>query len=298
MKKPETKLVIVLLILLAVFIVIGVVIDRFRSVSNVVSGEAEDVDIIISEICASNRTILADSNGKYSDYIELYNRGDACNLQGFTLSDGKATSEPFGNLPFAAGEYKTIFLGKSNTGFALSTLGGETITLRNWDGSIVTQVKTVPTGADQVMSWHGAGYEVTNRATPGFENTEYGQRAFREGIPDDDPAVVINELLTENSSVLPDEKGLFSDVLELRNTTDREINLAGYYLSDRQENRFRYALPSVTLPANGFIVVYADGLAYVSQSGEIHTNFGLSAGETVILTSAEGKYTSAPVAAT
>lgn len=297
MKKRETQLIVVLLVLLAVFIIVGIIIDRFRTVTDVEWGEAEDVDIVISEICASNQTILADSSGKYSDYIELYNKGADCNLQGFTLSDGKATSQPFGNLPFASGEYKVIFLGKANTGFALSANGGETITLRNRDGSVVTQVKTVPTGPDVVMSWHGTGYEVTSRATPGFENSEYGARAFREGIPDENPQVVLNELLVKNKTVLPDEKGRFSDVVELHNRSDKALSLGGYYLSDRQENRFQYALPSVTIEAGGFAVVFADGLGYIAETGEIHTNFGLSAGETVFLTSSAGKYTSVPVQA-
>ncbi|MBP5230460.1 MAG: CotH kinase family protein [Clostridia bacterium] len=298
MKKRETKLVIVMLVLLAVFIVAGIIIDRFRSVTYADYGEAEDVDIIISEICASNRTILADSNGKYSDYIELYNRGKDCDLRGFTVSDGKTTSEPFGPMPFAAGEYKVIFLGKANTGFALSTIGNETISLYNRDGTLVTRVKTVSTGTDLVMSWHGAGYEVTDRATPGFENTSYGEKAFREGIPDDDPTVVINELLVRNRTALPDEHGRFSDIIELHNRSSEAVSLGGYYLSDRQENRFRYALPSVTLPAGGFLVVYADGEAMVAETGEIHTNFGLSVGETLILTSSAGKYTSAQVTST
>ena len=298
MKKRETQLIIVLLVLLGICIIVGIIIDRFRSVTDIEYGEAEDVDIIISEVCASNQSILADSSGKYSDYIELYNRGEDCNLQGFTLSDGKATSAPFGNLPFAAGEYKVIFLGKANTGFALSANGDETITLRNRDGSIVTQVKTVATGTDIVMSWHGAGYEVTDRATPGFENTEYGARAFREGIPDDNPQVLLNELLIKNKTVLPDEQGRFCDVIELYNRTEKAVSLGGFYLSDRKENRFQYALPSLTLEAGGFVVVYADGLGYVADSGEIHANFGLSVGETLYLTSSVGKYTSATVVAT
>lgn len=295
MKKRENKILLILAICLAVAVLIGVIIDRFRTVTDFVYGEAEDVDLIISEICTSNASILADGNGKYSDYIELYNDGEDCNLQGFTLSDGKATSKPFGDMPFAAGEYKVIFLGKANTGFALSSRGGETITLRNRDGSIVTSVKTVPMETDQVMSWHGAGYEVTDRATPGFENSERGRKAFAEGIPDENPAIVISEILSENKTVLPDENGLFADVVELHNVTDKTVSLAGYFLSDRSENRFSYSLPSITIGANGYIVVYCDGKGYVAESGEIHTNFGLSADETVILTSSEGKYTSAVV---
>ena len=284
----------VLAICLAVLVLGGVIADRFvRNVSDAERGEAEDVTILITEICSKNDTIIADADGKHSDWIELYNDGDDCNLKGFTISDGRGTSEPFDNLPMAHGEYKLLFLGRTNVGFSLSGDGGETLTLRNRDDSIVTQVKTVAMEGDQVMSWNGVGYELTMDATPGFPNTLEGRRAFVNGIPDGDPDVVISEVLIANKSILPDETGEFSDLVELHNVTGKDVSLAGYWLSDRAEERFRYALPSLILPADGYLVVFCDGKNCTAETGELHASFGLSEGESVILTSSAGKYTTA-----
>ena len=291
-KKGESKLIPVLAICLAVIIIGGIIADRFvRNVSEAERGEAEDVTILITEICSKNDTIIADADGKHSDWIELYNDGEDCNLKGFTISDGKGTSEPFDNMPMAHGEYKLLFLGRTNVGFSLSGDGGETLTLRNRDDSVVTQVRTVAMEGDQVMSWNGVGYELTMDATPGFPNTVEGRRAFVNGIPDDDPDVVISELLIANKSILPDEAGEFSDLVELHNVTEKDVSLAGYWLSDRAEERFRYALPSVILPAGGYLVIYCDGKNSTAETGELHASFGISEGESVVLTSSAGKYT-------
>lgn len=296
--KKENRLVVGIAVCLAVVVIVGVIADRFRTVSGAERGEAVDVSVVISEICAKNDTIITDPDGKHSDWIELYNDGEDCNLKGFTISDGRTASEPFDNLPLAHGEYKLLFLGRTNVGFALSGGGGETLTLRNRDDSVVTQVKTVEMQGDQVMAWNGVGYELTMDATPGFPNTLEGRQAFLNGTPDSDPDVVVNEILISNKSVLPDERGVFSDVVELHNLTGKELSLSGYWLSDRAEERFRYALPAVTIAADGYLVVFCDGENRIAESGELHAGFGLSDGETVVLTSSAGKYTSAAVKAT
>lgn len=292
LKYKESGVALILAACLLAAVGFGLLLDRFRSVTEVVDGQAEDVDLLITELCAKNGSIL-EHDGKYSDYIELYNRGEDCNLRGFTLSDGKATTDPFGDTPFAAGTYLVIFIDRETAGFSLSSSGGETVTLRNRDGTVAAQVTTVPMEEDQVMSWTGVGYELTDRATPGFPNTEAGYLAFTTGEPDENPAVVISELLISNRSALPDENGRFCDVIELHNVTDQPVPLGGYFLSDKQENRFRYALPSVTLPADGYLLIFCsskDGSA--GESAQFHANFGFSAGETAILTAPTGKYTS------
>ena len=295
LKYRETGVALILAACLIAAVGFGLLLDRFRSVTEVVDGQAEDVDLLITELCAKNTSIL-EHNGRYVDYIELYNRGGDCNLRGFTLSDGKRTSDPFGDTPFAAGTYLLIFVDRETSGFSLSSSGGETVTLRNRDGTVAAQVTTVPMGENQVMSWHGTGYELTDRATPGFPNTEAGYLAFTTGEPDDDPAVVISELLISNHSALPDENGRFCDVVELHNVTDEPISLGGYFLSDRKENRFRYALPSVTLPADGYLLVFCAGdAAFDGEHSQPHAGFGFSAGETAVLTAPSGKYVSVPL---
>lgn len=295
MKSRESGVALILAACLFAAVGFGLLLDRFRSVTEVIDGEAEDVDILITELCAKNTSIL-ENNGKYADYIELYNRGEACNLRGFTISDGKTKSEPFGDMPLAAGAYQVIFITRETTGFSLSSAGGETVTLRNRDGTIAAQVTTVPMAEDQVMSWTGAGYELTDRATPGFPNTDAGYLAFTTGEPDEDPAVVISELLISNRGALPDENGRFCDVIELHNVTGQPISLGGYYLSDRQENRFRYALPSVSLPADGYLLVFCDSdAASAANLSQPHASFGYSVGETAVLTAPNGKYVSVPL---
>ena len=44
--------------------------------------------VIINEVSSSNKNILQDNNGEYSDWIELYNYGSQdVNLENWTISD-------------------------------------------------------------------------------------------------------------------------------------------------------------------------------------------------------------------
>lgn len=291
MRMKEIGIALVLLVALLSAVAVGLAIDRAAS-STEIGVEPEVVDLLITEVCSKNTDIIEDSRGKHSDYIEIYNRGGDCNLHGFTLSDGKNTSAPFGDTPLKAGEYKIFFIDKDLTGFSLSSAGGETLFLYNRDGSTVAQITLSPMGENQVMEWLDTGYAVTNRATPGYPNTEEGYLLLTQGLPDENPAVVISELLVSNRYAFPDRSGQFSDVIELHNKTEEPISLKGYYLSDNFENRFRYALPDVVIPAGGYLAVFCDGRG-VYEAGEIHAGFSVSSEETLYLTSPAGKYTSA-----
>ena len=291
MRMKEIGIALVLLVALLSAVAVGLAIDRAAS-STEIGVEPEVVDLLITEVCSKNTDIIEDSRGKHSDYIEIYNRGGDCNLHGFTLSDGKNTSAPFGDTPLKAGEYKVFFIDKDLTGFSLSSAGGETLFLYNRDGSTVAQITLSPMGENQVMEWLDTGYAVTNRATPGYPNTEEGYLLLTQGLPDENPAVVISELLVSNRYAFPDRSGQFSDVIELHNKTEAPISLKGYYLSDNFENRFRYALPDVVIPVGGYLAVFCDGRG-VYEAGEIHAGFSVSSEETLYLTSPAGKYTSA-----
>lgn len=69
--------------------------------------------------------------------------------------------------------------------------------------------------------------------------------------------VIINEVSTNNFSTLPDNDGDFPDWIELYNTTAAPINLLNYKLSDDAANLNKWTFPSVTIPANGYLTVYA-----------------------------------------
>ncbi len=251
--------------------------------------------LVLNEICTKNESILMDNAGRYRDYVELYNGGEDTNLEGFYLTDGNAKCTPFGNLPFPADSYLLVFLDQELTGFSLRADGGETVMLMDARRNVVARADTLAMQDDQVMLYGESGYTISDVATPGFSNDKKGLQAFREGKVNDAPTLVISEVLVENVSSLPDEKGVFSDVLELQNIGAEPVFLGTYCLSDDTQNRFRYRLPGVMLNPGEALAIFCDGENYIAQSGEIHTNFGLSRGETLCLTDRNGNYNTLPV---
>ena len=286
----RVKLAIILAVLLVAAVIVGLLIGLPRLP---VAGKANG--LVFSEICTKNESIIADNDGCYRDYVELYNGGEEINLKGYSITDGRANSKPFGEMVLPKDSYCLIFLDKELTGFSLGAAGGDTVSLVNAKGQMVTQVKTVALTDDQVMVYAEPEYAVTTKATPGFPNDEAGYKAFKEGKENENPVLLITEILAENVNALPNESGKFGDAVELYNSGEKAVYLGEYCLSDSVEARFRYRLPSVMLDPGKYIVIYCDGENYVSESGGIHANFGLSKGDTVCLTGRDGSYISVPV---
>ncbi|MFK7983239.1 MAG: lamin tail domain-containing protein [Saprospiraceae bacterium] len=101
--------------------------------------------------------------------------------------------------------------------------------------------------------------------------------------------LVINEFLASNDAIIADQDGEFEDWIELYNNSNAAINLAGYALSDDDENLAQWAFPAgTTIPANGYLVIWADN---DEEQAGLHANFKLSGGgETIYLTSATGAF--------
>lgn len=100
--------------------------------------------------------------------------------------------------------------------------------------------------------------------------------------------VVINEYMARNVSTIADEAGVFEDWIELFNRGENDIDLAGFGLSDNLFEPAKYVFPEgVTIPAGGFLIVFADG---EPDQGPLHANFRLSgSGESLLLTDALGE---------
>lgn len=95
--------------------------------------------------------------------------------------------------------------------------------------------------------------------------------------------VVINEIMASNVAAIADPQGDFDDWIELFNRSDASVDLSGMYLSDKPDNPRKWEFPPGTsLPAGGFLLVWADedGKAYPG----LHANFKLSkSGERLLL---------------
>ena len=92
--------------------------------------------------------------------------------------------------------------------------------------------------------------------------------------------VVINEFLASNTKIFMDDDLGYDDWIELYNTTDQPIDLAGWYLTDDLKDPTKWQVPSsdpalTTIPPKGHILIWADGQA---GDEELHANFSLSVG--------------------
>ena len=85
----------------------------------------------------------------------------------------------------------------------------------------------------------------------------------------------ISEFMPDNQRTLTDEDGQFSDWLEIQNPNATPLNVGGYFLTDAPGQLNKWALPPVTVPANGFLVVFASGKNRIADTNHLHTNFQL-----------------------
>lgn len=89
-------------------------------------------------------------------------------------------------------------------------------------------------------------------------------------------SIFINEVMSDNSgSHLDPDNNRSVDWVELYNSTDSTIDVAGMYLSDDQNEPDMFRIPDSTyIDGNGYLIIYCDLL---NETGlAIHTNFALN----------------------
>jgi hypothetical protein len=99
--------------------------------------------------------------------------------------------------------------------------------------------------------------------------------------------VVINEFLASNTVTAADNAGEFDDWIELYNTSGVDVDLSGWYITDKPDNLTKYDIPAGTMIlANEYLIIWADEDSSQGPN-PVHANFKLSAlGETVMLLNA------------
>lgn len=95
----------------------------------------------------------------------------------------------------------------------------------------------------------------------------------------------LSEVMLKSRASLRDADGDMPDWIELINPTDEPVSLAGWQLSDRA-GKPGWTLPERTLGAGERLLVFASGKD--RRGDELHTDFSLSAGETLQLVSPHG----------
>lgn len=100
----------------------------------------------------------------------------------------------------------------------------------------------------------------------------------------------INEFQASNRSTIMDEDGVYSDWIELYNSSSVGINLAGWSLTDDPAMPKKWVFPEMTLGAGGYVLVFASGNDRRLPGSNLHLNFKLSAsGEYVGLYNPQSK---------
>ncbi|MCX8156061.1 MAG: lamin tail domain-containing protein [Verrucomicrobiae bacterium] len=109
--------------------------------------------------------------------------------------------------------------------------------------------------------------------------------------------IVLNEIMARNLSFRTNAAGNYADWIELHNTNNTPVSLAGMSLCLDQPGKNRwYFPPGVTLEPRGFLLVWCDGRQPPSTNagGALNTGYGLeSEGGGVYLYTADGRVTDA-----
>ncbi len=104
----------------------------------------------------------------------------------------------------------------------------------------------------------------------------------------------INEFLAQNDRGIRDEDGTRSDWIELHNPDSQAVSLEGWSLTDDALLPRKWILPAVSIPANGYTLIWASGNNRTNPAAPLHTNFRLTSdGEYLALVSPGGDVVSA-----
>jgi hypothetical protein len=263
--------------------------------TNAVAAVAPVGAVRVTEVMSSNKTAVPDEAGKYPDWVELFNAAqEPVDITGWSLTDNmdKLVRFTFPEMTLAPGEYVVVYCDddlKNTAGypfhapFKLSAQGDQVL-LFDREGDIMHSLTVPALQANQSYRLNADGdWEVSAEYTPGLPNTE---EAFAQaaGVVTES-AVRLSEVMADNKSYAG-RNGVYDDWIELYNASDAAVSLRGYALTDDPSKPFKWRFPDVTIPARGYLLVYASGRA----DADMDASFKLNAeGETVVLSDASGR---------
>ena len=232
------------------------------------SSGARAQSVLISEFLASNDGGLADEDGDFEDWIELYNQADiSINLGGWHLSDDPEDLARwrFPSVELLPGGYLVVFAsGKDrrdpaanlHTNFKLKG-SGEEIGLFDTDTTIIDGIAYDAQCPDVSSVRFPDGSETwssTLSPTPGEANE------FNPGPVYD---IVTNEIFYNGDANYPDSTYEF---FELYNNDVSTVDLSGYFLSEGVDFTFP---DSSSTASDEYIVVTVDTLMYAGNGYQV-----------------------------
>ena len=251
--------------------------------------------VFINEFMASNTRTIADEVGQYPDWVELHNAGDtAVEMRTMYLTDdlSRPMKWTFPDTVLPAHGYLIVWCdggyrqGSLHASFKLGA-EGEQLGLYSTDGDHLFVVDTFSFGQQRTDTSSGripdgsSDWRFLSVPTPGTANST-GASSLRGTL-------FVNEFMASNQTTIPDENGGFDDWIEIYNAGSAAISLGKLTLTDDLTKPAAWQLPDTTIPAGGFLLVWADN--EVGQ-GPLHASFNLAAarGEQIGLYESSGQY--------
>jgi len=256
--------------------------------------------LFINEFMANNDAAVADPDGNYPDWIELYNGGNvSVDVGGMYLTDDLVNPDawpfPEGTV-IDAGGFLVVWAdndpekGPMHCSFSLNA-SGEAIGLFASDGEteidsvlFEAQLDDVSYGRlpDGTANWTYLTPTLGSQNEEGESND--GPTAPVDEVPD---GLVINEFMADNGATIAGPEGNNPDWIEFYNGGSASVDLSGMYLTDNLGNPTKWRFPDGTIiESGGFLLIWADN---ASDSDGIHCGFGLRAnGEAIALFASDG----------
>ena len=282
-----------ILISAALIVILAVFLINLKEGSSRAPADA----VVLSEIMISNKGSVPDNLGGYPDYIELHNgSSERADISGYGLSDslleGAKYVFPAGTV-LEPGAYVVVWCsGDAEDGmhapFKLSA--GEEAVLFDASGRPLDTAVLNSVDSGMVLRREG---EVWTQAKPcpGYPKTEAGMAEYEASLKEtEDMGLYINEFMASNATTICDSFGSYSDWIELYNSTDTDMDISGFGISDNLSQPMKYRFPDgTTIAARGYLVVFCSGNEGM-QNGELHAPFGLrSYGEDVVIANRAGR---------
>ncbi|HHX22136.1 MAG TPA: lamin tail domain-containing protein, partial [Clostridiales bacterium] len=145
--------------------------------------------LVISEVMSANTSALPDENGRFPDWVEIYNSADhALNLDGVSMSNRPDKVKfIFPAIILQPGERLVIFCDGTNRNqlgqplhakFKLSSTRSA-VYLFDTAGRVITSLQVPTLNMDEVYAlMPGNEYAITEAYTPGYPNTQEGHEAY------------------------------------------------------------------------------------------------------------------------
>ncbi len=239
-------------------------------------------ELYINEFMADNDTTIADPQGDFDDWVEIYNAEDfTVDLAEMHFGDDhqEAHQIPSGypETIIPANGFIIVWFDKDEDDGPLhipEKLGASGDEIYLWDSDGTTVIDSFvfgpqTTDISEGRTWDGApNWSFFTEPTPGSTN----------GSQSTIPQLFINEFLASNDSAYPDPNGEYDDWIEIYNAGTEAVDIGGMYITDDLNSLTEWQIPttapdSTTIQPDDFLILWADK---DSEQGVLHCEIKLS----------------------